>query len=542
MLRRLVQGSALLLFLLTLWLAWPGALLLRLDPLAAPGVMLADRTLLPALWPGLAILATALLAGRLFCGWICPLGTTIDLADRACNAARARTAAAPLPRRLNRAVLAAVAAGAVLGVSWLVLTAPLALATRLYGLIVTPLLAQAGNALLTLTRPLADAFQWKGLQFLIIPAPHHATLWVQALFFLALLGAGAWLGPRLWCRHLCPAGALLGLCTSRVAISRQVRQTCIGCGKCQAHCPMQAIPEDPFRTRHEDCILCQGCAHVCPVAAVTFGAGATPAEPVTPTDRRNTLRTLGKGVALGAGAAMLARLELATPLAPPGVGELPSTAAIRPPGALPERAFLARCVRCGLCMTVCPTNTLQPLWTEAGAAGLFSPVLTPRRGPCEPGCHRCGQVCPTRALLPLPLAEKQAVKVGTARVLRHRCLAWEEDKACLVCDEVCPYDAVELIRQPGLAVAVPVVREERCAGCGFCEFHCPVRAERAIVVEPASAVRLEHGAYLEENRALGLDIQLAVHRPPPSLPSEFGTPSPLPDAHGGLPPGFSDPE
>ncbi|GAB7082076.1 4Fe-4S binding protein [Megalodesulfovibrio paquesii] len=580
LLRRLTQGVTLLLFVLTLWLAWPGAFLLRLDPLTAPATMLSGRSLLPVLWPGVVVLASALLAGRFFCGWICPLGTTIDLTDKLtgrfpaapgarCAAPRRSDHSRPRLNRLNRAVLAAVLTGAALGVSWVFLAAPLALATRLYGLLVTPFLTLSGDALLPLLHLLGKALGWKKLQFLTIALPHYATLWFQALFFLTLLGAGIWLGPRLWCRHVCPAGALLGLLSRRPALSRQVRSTCVGCGKCQARCPMDAIPDDPFATRREDCIACQRCVEVCPVGAVSFslpdslsGQKDATASPLS-SGRRQFLRLAGLGAGAGASVSMLARLELTTPLAPAGVGELPSPAAIRPPGALPEPAFLARCVRCGLCMTVCPTNTLQPLGTQAGAAGLFSPVLTPRRGPCEPDCARCGQVCPTQALRPLPLPEKQAVKVGTARVRRQRCLAWEENKACLVCDEVCPYDAIELVRQPGLAVAVPVVHEERCAGCGYCEFHCPVRAERAIAVEPAAAVRLEQGSYLEENRARGLDIRLAIHRPPPmpeagmfgtdpyghsgTSPAEPAAPAggaqPFGDLPpGNLPPGFSSPE
>lgn len=562
-LRRGVQGIVLLAFLASIWLAWPGGWLLRFDPLAAIATMLADRAWLWSLWPGLLVLASAVVFGRGFCGWVCPLGTSVDMADKLCAGASKRLSLQGI-RHLSRALLLGLLVAAILGASWLLWVAPLALATRLYGLVLTPVASLAGEWGLALLRPLAGDFGWTSLQFAALPTPRYATLWFQVLFFLAMLGAGL-LAPRLWCRRLCPAGALLGICGIRSQWRRGVTDDCIDCGQCQRRCPMDAIHANPRHTRTQDCIACERCVQVCPVRAVSFGMGQDSANSSPrqfggdrgPGARRWFLT----GAAAGVGSAMLARLELSAPFpkaaVAQGVGELPHPIAIRPPGALPEASFLARCIRCGLCMAACPTNTLQPIAGEAGAAGMFSPVITPRRGPCDPDCRRCMLVCPTHALRPLPLPEKQVVKVGTARVLRQRCLAWEEDKACLVCDEVCPYDAIELLRQPGLRVAVPIVHEERCAGCGFCEYHCPVRAERAIVVDPGGAVRLAEGSYQEANQALGLDIKLAIHRPPPEHTkalghrhgalSPYGAGDPSGDApsSGGaadtLPPGFSDP-
>jgi formate hydrogenlyase subunit 6/NADH:ubiquinone oxidoreductase subunit I len=71
---------------------------------------------------------------------------------------------------------------------------------------------------------------------------------------------------------------------------------------------------------------------------------------------------------------------------------------IRPPGALPEPQFLAKCVKCGECMKVCPTNGLQPTLSEAGTEGIWTPVLVPRVGYCEYYCSLCTQVCPTGAI------------------------------------------------------------------------------------------------------------------------------------------------
>ena len=205
---------------------------------------------------------------------------------------------------------------------------------------------------------------------------------------------------------------------------------------------------------------------------------------------------------------------------------------IRPPGALPEPEFLGRCIRCGQCMKVCPTNGLQPSWLSAGPEGVFSPVLAARRGPCEPDCNACGAACPTGAIRPLPLAEKQWAKMGTAVVLRDSCLAWAENRRCVVCEEVCPYGAIACVQAPGAKVAVPVVKAASCYGCGYCEQFCPVRVS-AIVVQPLNVLRLADGSYRETGRSIGLDLH-----PSEKKRAGEGYPDALPE--GGLPPGFTE--
>ena len=117
-------------------------------------------------------------------------------------------------------------------------------------------------------------------------------------------------------------------------------------------------------------------------------------------------------------------------------------ALIRPPGALPEGDFLRSCVRCGACMKSCPTNTLQPCLWEGGLAGLWSPKVEPRFAACDQHCNACGRVCPTQAIRSLPLEEKTHARIGTAVIRKEQCLVWAQDKLCLICDEICPYNAI----------------------------------------------------------------------------------------------------
>ena len=96
--------------------------------------------------------------------------------------------------------------------------------------------------------------------------------------------------------------------------------------------------------------------------------------------------------------------------------------------------------------------------------------------------------------------------MGTAEVVDSRCLAFAENRACVVCQEVCPFGAVDLVRVPNVKVAVPKVNQERCFGCGYCERHCPT-ARPAIIAKTDGALRLEAGAdYPATAKAQGLDL------------------------------------
>jgi ferredoxin len=122
---------------------------------------------------------------------------------------------------------------------------------------------------------------------------------------------------------------------------------------------------------------------------------------------------------------------------------------VRPPGSLPEQQFLSRCIKCGQCMRICPTNVIHPAGLTAGLEGLWTPVLNFRIGTsgCQHNCIACGNLCPTAAIRPISLEERQGlgqyaaqgpIKIGTAFIERGRCLPWAMDRPCIVCQENCP--------------------------------------------------------------------------------------------------------
>jgi len=70
----------------------PADLYLRGDPLIAISAMISLRELiLPLFWFALPVVVLSVLFGRVFCGWICPTGTTIDICERVFRIRRRRS-------------------------------------------------------------------------------------------------------------------------------------------------------------------------------------------------------------------------------------------------------------------------------------------------------------------------------------------------------------------------------------------------------------------------------------------------------------------
>ena len=149
---------------------------------------------------------------------------------------------------------------------------------------------------------------------------------------------------------------------------------------------------------------------------------------------------------------------------------------IRPPGSAHPN-FNALCSRCGNCMKACPYDLIVPDLGTTGIDGFFTPVLKFRslnshqESYCFQGCTACTHVCPSGAIRFLKEAEKLQVSIGTARVDKKKCIAWEKGEYCVVCQEFCPYQAIVEVKQKG--VNCPTVDESKCRGCGACESQCP---------------------------------------------------------------------
>jgi ferredoxin len=205
--------------------------------------------------------------------------------------------------------------------------------------------------------------------------------------------------------------------------------------------------------------------------------------------RRRSLLVAGSA---GIGGVLLARTSAQ------GEGHTWNPELIRPAGSVAEDEFLAKCIRCGECMKVCPTNAIQPAFVEGGFTGLWTPVLKMKLGYCEYECNLCSQVCPTHAIRSLSLDEKQKIRIGTAFFDRNRCLPWASARTCIVCEEHCPtpkkaiwFQEVQVVAPDGANITVkqPHVNLDLCIGCGICQNKCPITDQRGVYVTSVGETR-----------------------------------------------------
>jgi polyferredoxin len=463
----------------------------RFDPLAGLAGMAGARAWIPRLGWGLLTLALTLLLGRVWCGWICPMGSLLDWV-RLPGAGKRGARISPHWRQAKYLLLAAALACALLGSLSLLALDPLALFTRTFGGVLIPALDRAITALERAIYPvewLSPVVDWmeEMLRGPVLPAEPHYTAgsgWIL-LLLAGILALNA-LAERFWCRYLCPLGGLLALFSRFALLRPQVGAGCKACGKCSRVCPMGAIRAgEPYEVVPSECVMCLDCLADCPREDI----GLRPTLPPLPSPGEKALaplpsrRALLGMLAVGAAGVLAGEVGLGRPR--------PDAHLVRPPGAQDETAFLSRCLRCAQCIRVCPTGGLQPALLEAGLEAVWTPRLDARLGACDYACTACGETCPSGAIPLLDLATKRETVIGLAVIDRGMCLPWAYNTACIVCEEMCPrpekavqLEEVEVIDAAGHAVILqrPYVVRERCIGCGICENQCPVAAEAAIRV------------------------------------------------------------
>lgn len=185
------------------------------------------------MWIGFGI---ALFLGPVFCGWICPFGTFQEWLGRIGKKLFKKRYNRFVPPRLD-AVLRYLRY--------------LVLAAVVYNTAVTGVLMFANMD------PYFALFNaWTGevaiTAFVVLGVVMLLSLFVE----------------RPFCKYACPYGAVLGLFNLvRIFPIRRNAETCIDCGLCDKHCPMNINVSGKTVIRHHQCISCLECTSevACPV-------------------------------------------------------------------------------------------------------------------------------------------------------------------------------------------------------------------------------------------------------------------------------------
>jgi MauM/NapG family ferredoxin protein len=481
-----------ILFILTAYkgrdeIAYPVRVFLHFDPLILITTFLSSYVVPAALLLSLITIAFTLVFGRVFCGWVCPLGTLNDCMSRLTPQKRRKEHLGDRARRLKYYIFVFVLVSSLFTLQIAGLADPISLLIRSLAVAAEPamnlMVHTVFNLLYRAQIPVVTAISEAvyGLLKQYVLA-FRQPFFYQGIFigsiFAAILLANLF-RRRLWCTSLCPLGALLGLITQISPLKRTVGRGCTSCNLCVQECRTGAAADLKGEWKKAECVLCGECQEDCPVEAVRFGFASAKMRKVAGIDlqRRGLIASL-------CSALFIIPLIRTNPLVNRSAGSL-----IRPPGALPEDQFLRRCVRCGECMKVCLTNGLQPALLEAGPEGIWTPRFDFHIGYCQYYCTLCGQVCPTGALKKLSQAEKTSTKIGLAYIDKNRCIPYAQGVECLVCEEHCPtpdkaikFEQADVMTLRGRRrIRRPVIDLKLCIGCGICEYKCPLHDQPAII-------------------------------------------------------------
>jgi polyferredoxin len=484
----------------------PPDLFLMTDPLAAAIAMGAAHIVVPIMAASLVLVLLGMIFGRVFCGWLCPLGTLIDGMAKIFRPPENRFSQRTHQRmqRWKYYILTFIVFGALLSTQWIYLLDPLVVLFRGVASGIYPVVAAAFPKQLDMS--------------------FHQIAFLPLLLLLAILLLTA-VTPRFYCRYLCPLGALYGL-LARIPLLRRRVSGCDACSKvstrkqCISGCRMGAVPANPHRTLNHECVRCFSGRSFCHKEAIRFdfmlpfsisGEDRRKKKPSPPPEderRKGDDRRKTKAGPPPVGE----RRKPDTPLelsrrsflvvGAVGLGLAPLVAGssyhrgdplqiVRPPRVLDEQTFIDQCIRCGMCVQACPSQTLQLVHLQSGLAGLWTPAITPRVGGCLADCNACSVACPTDAIPEFSKheADRWATKMGTAVLETSRCISYTEDQPCKKCIEICPTKAFLIEPASGHRPLRPAgVSWVRCMGCGLCEHAC-----RKIVFGRPAVTNFSHG-------------------------------------------------
>lgn len=377
-LRRLSQGIFLFVFLILFFqteskgmdeLGYPVKVFLELDPLIFLTTLLANHSIIKNLFLfSMITVVLTLILGRVFCGWICPLGTINSIVGMKTKRRWKDW------HRAKYYILIFILFSSIFTLQISGILDPISLLIRSLSIGINPSFNSAIRSFFDILyypeMPLITEGIYSLLKKTVLTfiQPVFRQEFLIAFIFIIILLLNL-LERRFFCNNLCPLGALLGILSRFAILRRFASDRCTECGLCEGTCHGMAVPQRKGLWRQAECVYCFNCKGVCPEEdVVSFRLGGRGEGVVLDLSRRR----LVVSAISGAIATPFIRLDT--------LKKNPNPLLIRPPGALGEDEFVRHCVRCGECMKVCITNGLQPTLFEAGLEGLWTPILVPRLG------------------------------------------------------------------------------------------------------------------------------------------------------------------
>ena len=425
---------------------------------------------------GLAFVLTAtVLAGRVYCSHLCPLGTLQDIFIwTAKRKFTHRKFPYSKPHYLIHYGISFVMISAAIGGSFFLLNLfePFSSFGRILSNIIRPVIILCNN--------FAALFLSKHQMFLLYEIPLKglgvSVVAATVIFLVGLFWLSFYYG-RYFCNTFCPVGGVLSL-VSRFSLFRITidNEHCIDCGLCERVCRARCIDSEKRQINFAACVGCFDCLSSCPTVGMKYAFKKNRGLLQKPVDdgRRGVLAAASSGML------WLVAMKQPAPSAGPTFEETRRTPVVAP-GARSIDRFTSHCTACHLCVSTCPTHVLQPSFFEFGLAGVMQPRMDYSVSYCNFDCTLCGRVCPTGAIQPVLPEEKKLLQIGKTHFVKEDCIVETKKTDCGACSEHCPTKAVKMV--PYGKLAIPEVDNQYCIGCGACEHACPATPRKAIFVQ-----------------------------------------------------------
>ena len=435
----------------------------------------------------LVIIASTLFSGRVYCSTICPLGMLQDIIiylKRKMGTRkkkRGRFNFQPAFNSVRYSILVITIITLLFGnLFTLYILDPFSNFGRILTHIVKPIIIGTNN----LISYLLETFN----NYSVSPSTFNSInifaiiFSFTALFIVVLF---SYKSGRFFCNSICPVGSFLGF-ISKFSLFKIVvnKETCVGCGVCETVCKSECIDSKAEFVDFTRCVSCFNCFDVCPTHGLKYEFQPTKNIVLKKIDtedyerRSFLLSLLSYSLVLTGISYAQKKIEVYKKNKIPVFRPNP----ISPPGSIGIEHFTENCTACHLCISACPTHVLQPSFLEYGFLGMMQPMMNNKVGFCDYECTICSEVCPTNAIQIIKPEGKKRIQIGKAKFIKDNCIVYTQGTDCGACSEHCPTKAVKMVPIEN-NLRAPEVKEDICVGCGACEYACPTIPFKAIYVE-----------------------------------------------------------
>ena len=422
------------------------------------------------------VLILTVLYGRVYCSYICPLGTLQDLfiyLKRKFRKNKKSNYTEP-HNFLRYSILILTVLFFIFGsIALINLLDPFSNFGRICSNLVRPIYIIANNGIAKLLNYFNN--------YSLYPAELKMTNLISLLFPFLFLILIIWFSlkhKRLYCNTICPLGSFLGLLSNISVFKLKInKNNCNKCELCVKVCKANCIDSKNASIDMSRCVGCFNCVDACNKKSINYNIISinkkTEERTVSLNRRKFILTSLALfGTMFSFGSSKNNNKEES----PYPDNKKP----VSPPGSKSLEHFTKICTACHLCISACPTKVIQPSIFEYGLSGILQPLMNFKISFCNFECTVCSSVCPSGAIIPLTKEQKKVTQIGIAVFVEKDCIVYTKKRDCGACSEHCPTKAVKMVKYEN-GLVIPEVTKELCVGCGACEYACPTKPKAIFV-------------------------------------------------------------